>query len=97
MDAPIPVKEGGNKPDATLYASFLDSRPDAYETTAIDLIIRLGKDFPTVPLHVVHLSSAEALPAIRQAKQEGMNLTIETCYHYLWCVSPNLAHRAPTR
>ena len=89
MDAVIPAMPMANPPsaaapDATLYSSFLASRPDAYETTAIELIVRLGREFPTVPLHIVHLSSAEALPTIRQAKLDGVDLTVETCYHYLW-------------
>lgn len=89
MDAIIPAESAVDDssvkaPDATLYSSFLASRPDAYETTAIELIVRLGREFPTVPLHIVHLSSAEALPTIRKAKQDGVDLTVETCYHYLW-------------
>jgi dihydroorotase-like cyclic amidohydrolase len=92
MDAVVsaaPSKDGseGAAPDATLYSSFLASRPDAYETTAIELIVQLGREFPSVPLHIVHLSSAEALPTIRQAKLDGVNLTVETCYHYLWCIN----------
>lgn len=33
--------------------------------------------------HVVHLSSAAALPLIRAAKEEGLPVTAETCPHYL--------------
>ncbi|CED84512.1 allantoinase [Phaffia rhodozyma] len=69
--------------DPTLYSTFLESRPDSFETTAIDLIISLAKEFPEVPVHIVHLSSAKALPSIRKAKAEGVDLTVETCYHYL--------------
>ena len=36
-----------------------------------------------VPSHIVHLSCAEALPLISQAKNEGLPLTVETCPHYL--------------
>ena len=35
------------------------------------------------PAHIVHLSSASALPMIRAAKAEGLPLTVETCPHYL--------------
>jgi allantoinase len=34
-------------------------------------------------VHVLHLSSAEALPLIAAAKREGVRLTVETCPHYL--------------
>ena len=33
--------------------------------------------------HVVHLSAAAALPAIRTARTAGVRLTVETCPHYL--------------
>jgi dihydropyrimidinase len=35
------------------------------------------------PVHVVHLSSAEALAAVRDAKAAGVRATAETCPHYL--------------
>ncbi|MBR7551791.1 allantoinase, partial [Mycobacterium tuberculosis] len=31
----------------------------------------------------LHLSSADALPQIAEAKAEGVRLTVETCPHYL--------------
>ena len=34
-------------------------------------------------VHIVHLSSADALPMIAQARAEGLPLTVETCPHYL--------------
>ncbi|KAK9768377.1 Allantoinase [Basidiobolus ranarum] len=69
--------------DPSAYQTFLQSRPHALEVKAIEMIIRVCKDFPNVRTHIVHLSSAEALPMIRKAKSEGVKLTVETCYHYL--------------
>ena len=34
-------------------------------------------------MHVVHLSSASALPMLREAREEGLPITVETCPHYL--------------
>ena len=34
-------------------------------------------------VHVVHLSSAGALPAVAAAKADGVRLSVETCPHYL--------------
>ncbi|CAO3684360.1 hypothetical protein CU097_008419 [Rhizopus azygosporus] len=69
------------------YESYLRSRPESLETHAIDLIIRLTKEYyekgQPVNTHIVHLSAASALPAIRSAKAAGLPLTVETCYHYL--------------
>ncbi|KAJ2723838.1 Allantoinase [Coemansia sp. Benny D115] len=70
--------------DPTDYTTFLHSRPQAMEVRAIDLVIKMCREFaPRVPCHIVHLSAADALPAIRAAKAEGLPLTVETCFHYL--------------
>jgi allantoinase len=34
-------------------------------------------------VHVLHLSSSDALPMIRSARTDGVRLTAETCPHYL--------------
>ncbi len=34
-------------------------------------------------MHIVHLSSASAVPILRDAKAEGLPITVETCPHYL--------------
>lgn len=64
------------------YETFLASRPRAAENEAIELMIRLSREFHT-RVHIVHLSSAEALPALRKAQTEGVQITAETCPHYL--------------
>ncbi|CAK9437768.1 uncharacterized protein LODBEIA_P21460 [Lodderomyces beijingensis] len=69
--------------DATSYASFLASRPDNFETTAIAEIINCATMIPSVPLHIVHLATHEAIPLLRAAKAKGLLITAETCFHYL--------------
>lgn len=69
--------------DPTMYASFLASRPDNFETTAIAEIINCSMKAPLVPLHIVHLATHEAIPLIRAAKARGLPITAETCFHYL--------------
>lgn len=69
--------------DPTMYASFLASRPDNFETTAIAEIINCSMKFPLVPLHIVHLATHEAIPLIRAAKARGLPVSAETCFHYL--------------
>ncbi len=34
-------------------------------------------------VHVVHLSSASAVPLLRAARAEGLPISVETCPHYL--------------
>jgi allantoinase len=64
------------------YAHFLASRPRAAENEAVALMIRLSREFDT-RVHIVHLSSAEAIPMIREARNAGVKITAETCPHYL--------------
>ncbi len=41
-------------------------------------------------LHIVHLSTAKALPMIGAARMEGLPLTVETCPHYLHCAAEEI-------
>ncbi|KAJ2601920.1 Allantoinase [Coemansia sp. RSA 1721] len=81
--------------DPTAYTTFLDSRPPNMEVKAIDLVIKMCREFaPHVPCHIVHLSAADALPAIRAAKAEGLPLTVETCFHYLTISAEEVPQRS---
>ncbi len=64
--------------DGRDYAAFVASRPDEAETSAIETIIAAVRATGG-RAHVLHLSSAQALPAIRAAKAEGLPITVETC------------------
>uniref|UniRef100_A0A182Q5B8 allantoinase n=1 Tax=Anopheles farauti TaxID=69004 RepID=A0A182Q5B8_9DIPT len=68
--------------DPYKYRTFLDTRPDAMEQQAIALVAKIAQQYD-VRTHVVHLSSAQALPIVRQARAHGGRLTVETCHHYL--------------
>lgn len=68
--------------DARSYASWLDSRPKESENAAIRLLVDLCRR-TGCRVHVVHLSSADALGIVARAKGEGLPLTVETCPHYL--------------
>jgi allantoinase len=65
------------------YNAYLQSRPKEWENTAIELVINLCRKY-NCPVHIVHVSSAEALQKIKAAKKEGLPLTAETCPHYLF-------------
>jgi allantoinase len=64
------------------YETFLLSRPRAAENEAVELMIRLNRE-TGCRIHIVHHSSADALPMLRAAKQAGAPITVETCPHYL--------------
>jgi allantoinase len=71
------------KADRTRYATYLSSRPPEAEYEAIALMIRLCREFG-VPVHIVHLSDANAIGALRRAKKEPLPISVETCPHYLF-------------
>uniref|UniRef100_A0AAU2V069 allantoinase n=1 Tax=Streptomyces sp. NBC_00003 TaxID=2903608 RepID=A0AAU2V069_9ACTN len=64
------------------YADYLATRPRVSENTAIEGLIKAAKRVGA-RVHVLHLSSSDALPVIAAAKREGVRLTVETCPHYL--------------
>jgi len=68
--------------DPRRYSTWLESRPPIAETAAIELLIRLSRDYGT-RVHVVHLATAHALSHIRAARAERLPITVETCPHYL--------------
>jgi allantoinase len=71
------------------YSTYLASRPDAAEVEAIALLIRHAEEF-RVPIHIVHLASAQALPLLADARSRGVPITVETCVQYLWFAAENI-------
>ena len=76
------AREVAEVPHGRKYAGFLGSRPPAAEQRAIETLLQAaGRTGARV--HVLHLSSAEALPAIGAARDRGVRVSVETCPHYL--------------
>ncbi|MBM7829808.1 allantoinase [Agromyces cerinus] len=69
-------------PHSVDYADFLASRPREAEDSAIAAVIE-GAARTGVRAHVVHLSSADSLGRIADARRAGVRLSVETCPHYL--------------
>jgi len=78
------------KGDTRSYPNYLASRPKSWEDEAIKLMIRLCAEY-CCPVHIVHLSSANSLPAIAEAKAQGLPLTVETGQHYLFFNAEDIA------
>jgi len=93
LDAPHPGIEAFEKTPSS-YMAFLRSRPNAWEDTAVEMMIRLCREF-NCRVHIVHLSSASSLPMIRMAKAEGLPLTVETCPHYLFFAAEDIPDGSP--
>ena len=60
------------------YQTYLRSRPDEAELAAIRILLQLCRRFH-FHLHIVHLATALALDLLRQARAEGLPVTVETC------------------
>ena len=71
-EVPGPVEAACCNADAgessSSYETFLRSRPRAAENEAVNLMIRLSRE-TGCRVHVVHHSSADALPALRTGKE----------------------------
>ncbi len=68
--------------EGDVYAKFLASRPRGAENKAIAEVIERTR-WTGARSHILHLSSSDALPMIATAKRDGVNVTVETCPHYL--------------
>jgi allantoinase len=73
--------------------SYLASRPPESELEAVRLMIRLAEEFKA-RVHIVHVSSAEAVEAIASAKADWVPITAETCPHYLTFAAGEIADGA---
>lgn len=66
----------------TSISDYLASRPALAEQEAISRAILLAKE-TNCALYVVHTSTAEGASLIHAARLQGVNVTCETCPHYL--------------
>jgi allantoinase len=83
LPAPIDVATANlANADWSLYETYLQSRPEEAELSAIRMLLSLCREFK-FRLHIVHLSASKALPELRAARSEGLPVSVETCPHYL--------------
>ncbi len=68
--------------ESTRYRDFLDSRPDWSELFAINDVVDASRQ-TGCRSHVVHVSTALALPLLAAARAAGVPVTAESCPHYL--------------
>ena len=88
-DEPIDVRHHSVRE----YVRWLHARPREWEDRAVAMVIELVQQ-TGCPAHIVHLSSATALPMLQRAKQAGLPITVETCPHYL-CLTAEEARMVP--
>jgi allantoinase len=77
------------EPKGTTAMDFIRSRPPEAERSAIEIAIELA-DATGCRLHVVHVSTAGGMDLIRQAQLKGLDVSGETCPHYLLYIEDDL-------
>jgi len=86
--------EAQGRTDARAY---LASRPVEVELRAIQQALDFAGE-TRCALHIVHVSSPEGLALIAAARQRGVDVTAETCPHYLLLNESDVIHRgAPAK
>jgi allantoinase len=69
-------------PAGPSYRDFVASRPPEAESRAVFALLT-NTQRTGCRTHIVHVSAAEVLPLIAEAKAAGLPVTAETCPHYL--------------
>lgn len=62
--------------------AWAEARMSLAEKVAIQLVISYAEE-TGARAHIVHMSTKEGVDLVREAKQRGVNITAETCPHYL--------------
>src|SRR5262249_43043057 len=78
----------------TSIRDYLDSRPIEAELEAIRNAIDMAGDVRCA-LHVVHVSSAEGVTLITEARKRGADVSCETCPHYLTLTDADMEKLGP--
>ena len=71
------------------YRDYALTRPAAAEVAAIELMIALARE-TGARVHIVHVSSSDGVRAIAAAQASGVQMTGETCPHYLTIVDADI-------
>lgn len=73
---------------------YIETRPIVAEVEAVERAITYAK-LTGCSLHFVHISSEEAILKIEEAKHDGVDVTVETCPHYLLFTHDDLVRKGP--
>ena len=96
-ESPGPIRqrtEEIRKKGGTSVRDYLSSRPIETELEAIRLACDLAGE-TRCRLHIVHLSCPEGIEEIQKARQRGVDVTAETCPHYLVLTDEDMVRLGP--
>ncbi|MBG3874250.1 allantoinase AllB [Staphylococcus xylosus] len=78
----------------TTLSAYVDSRPVFTEVEPIRKIILFAKE-TGCRVHIVHVACEEGVDEIIKAQQEGVDISCETCTHYLYFYKEELDDIGP--
>jgi allantoinase len=74
--------EGAPAAHGRRYSDFVASRPDDAERVAVEAVVEAARATGG-RVHLLHVSSVQSLELLRDARADGVQITAETCPHYL--------------
>lgn len=81
-ELPGPIAAAQRSGIVKRYVDYAATRPVRAESDAVAMMIRLAAEFGA-HVHIVHVSSEEAVRLPASARARGVRVTAETCPHYL--------------
>ncbi|MCD8820816.1 allantoinase AllB [Staphylococcus gallinarum] len=78
----------------TTLSAYVDTRPVFTEVEPIRKIILFAKE-TGCRVHIVHVACEEGVDEVVKAQQEGVDITCETCTHYLYFYKEELDDIGP--
>ena len=76
------------------YSFHYKSRPKIAETESVATIIQFARA-TGCKVGIAHISAPEACALVRQAQADGLNITAETCFHYLCFTEKDIDAKGP--
>jgi allantoinase len=74
--------------------AHMDSRPPVVEAMGVARLLALAEDLE-VPIHIAHVSSALAIQMVRRFQRNGVDVSAETCPHYLFFTEDDYLRLGP--
>ena len=77
------LEENAHAQGEEAYSFHYLTRPNVTEAQAVATVLQFAKA-TGAKVGICHISTAEACQFVRQAQKEGLDVTAEICYHYLF-------------
>lgn len=74
---------------ASDFKAYVDSRPEVTEVEAIQRTITFAED-TGCRIHIAHVATPKGMEVIKEAQARGVDVTAETCTHYLYFTTDEL-------